>query len=95
MLSYIRVKVLMYKEVVLMVSIIFQDGAFKVKGTWDFGIAGVFENKEYGEGNIEVGYSFDDLCRCLELYIQGVIFVNGRCRKKRRGICKSSDRFLQ
>lgn len=49
-----------------MVSIIFQDGAFKVKGTWDFGIAGVFENKEYGEGNIEVGYSFDDLCRCLD-----------------------------
>lgn len=49
-----------------MVSIIFQDGAFKVKGTWNFGIAGVFENKEYGDGNIEVGYSFDELCECLD-----------------------------
>ncbi len=49
-----------------MITIIFQDGEFKVKGTWDFGIAGVFENKEYGDGNIGLGFSYDELCECLD-----------------------------
>lgn len=38
-----------------MVSVIYKDNQFLVKGTFDMGIAGVFENKEY------MGYNEDDI----------------------------------
>lgn len=49
-----------------MITIIYKDGEFLAKGTWNFGIAGIFQNKEYGEGNINIGFSFDELCECLD-----------------------------
>ena len=42
-----------------MVRVKCENGKFLIKGTFDMGIAGVFENKEYGEGNIELD-SFND-----------------------------------
>lgn len=45
-----------------MVSVKCENGEFLVKGTFDMGMAGVFENKEYGEGNI----GFDSLIGNVE-----------------------------
>lgn len=49
-----------------MVSIICKDGAFLAKGTFDFGIVGTYENKEYGEGNIEIRYDLENLLGDLD-----------------------------
>lgn len=37
-----------------MIEFIYKDGRFLAKGTFSLGIAGVFENKEFGDGNIEI-----------------------------------------
>lgn len=49
-----------------MVSVKCENDKFLIKGTFDMGIAGVFENKEYGEGNIEFCYSVRDLERAID-----------------------------
>lgn len=43
-----------------MVSVICKDGKFLAKGTFKVGIVGTFENKEYGEGNIEISYNLEE-----------------------------------
>lgn len=50
-----------------MVKIIHKEGEFLVKGTFSFGIAGVYENVEYGDSPIGLLYmSLNDLLRAME-----------------------------
>ena len=44
-----------------MLKIICKEGHFLAKGTFSIGIAGTFENKDFGEGNIEFTLSLRDL----------------------------------
>ena len=44
-----------------MIKVICKDDKFLVKGTFSIGIAGVFENKNYGEGNIEIQYGLKEM----------------------------------
>ena len=49
-----------------MVHVKIENGQFLVKGTFDMGIAGVFENKDFGQGNIEIEYKVEDFIKDLD-----------------------------
>lgn len=49
-----------------MVNVIFKDGEFLIKGTFSMGIAGVNENKEYGDECIYFESGFEELAEDLE-----------------------------
>lgn len=49
-----------------MISVICRDGKFLAKGTFSIGIAGTFENMDYGEGNIEIEYDLDTTFRHMD-----------------------------
>lgn len=49
-----------------MISVICRDGKFLAKGTFSIGIAGTFENKDYGEGNIEIEYDLDNTFKHMD-----------------------------
>ncbi len=53
-----------------MVSVKCEKDKFLIKGTFDMGIIGVFENREYGEGNIEFCYNVRDLERAIDRDIE-------------------------
>lgn len=65
-----------------MVRVKCENGKFLIKGTFDMGIAGVFENKEYGEGNIELD-SFNDEVEKLLMYTLDSPFSNKDSEMKR------------
>lgn len=44
-----------------MIKVIFENGHFNVKGTFFIGIAGVFENKNFGDENIEIRDTLEDI----------------------------------
>ena len=49
-----------------MLQIKYENDTFLAKGTFDWGIAGVFENKDFGDGNIELDISLSDIEELLE-----------------------------
>lgn len=49
-----------------MIQVKIEDGKFLAKGTFDMGIAGVFENKEFGQGNIEIEYEVEEFIEDLD-----------------------------
>lgn len=44
-----------------MIEVIYKDGEFLAKGTFSMGIAGTYENKEYGQGNIHIDLELEEL----------------------------------
>ena len=44
-----------------MIQVIYENGQFLVKGTFSLGIAGVFENKEFGQEQIEIDGELEDI----------------------------------
>lgn len=57
-----------------MIEIIFKEDRFLAKGTFSMGIAGVFENKDFGDGNIEIDAGLQEILKelqiilCIELF---------------------------
>ncbi|MDE5825732.1 MAG: hypothetical protein K2H91_13755 [Lachnospiraceae bacterium] len=49
-----------------MVQVICRDGKFLVKGTFDMGIAGFYENKDFGDKVIQIDNSLDDMIKGLD-----------------------------
>ncbi|GFI22299.1 hypothetical protein IMSAGC011_01074 [Lachnospiraceae bacterium] len=49
-----------------MMEIKYQDEKFLAKGTFSIGIAGVYENKDFGEGNIEINIELEDILEDLQ-----------------------------
>ncbi len=49
-----------------MINIKFEDGKFLVKGTFNLGLAGIYENKEYGVGNIQILHELHDILEDIE-----------------------------
>ena len=49
-----------------MIEIIFKEDRFLAKGTFSMGIAGVFENKDFGDGNIEIDAGLQEILKELQ-----------------------------
>lgn len=49
-----------------MIEIKYEDGMFLAKGTFSIGIAGVYENKDFGDGNITIDIELEDLLEDLQ-----------------------------
>ena len=49
-----------------MIEIKYEDGKFHAKGTFSIGIAGVYENKDFDEGNITIDIELDDVLDALQ-----------------------------
>lgn len=49
-----------------MIEIKYEDGTFLAKGTFSIGIAGVYENEDFGEGNITIDIELEDLLEDLQ-----------------------------
>ena len=49
-----------------MIKIKYKGGKFFAKGTFDMGMADVFENKEYGEENISFGFNMETWKECFD-----------------------------
>lgn len=66
-----------------MIKVIFENGHFNVKGTFSIGIAGVFENKDFGDESIEIRDSLEEILAELNdensyLYIPLFPYLKGR-----------------
>ena len=66
-----------------MIKVIFENGHFNVKGTFSIGIAGVFENKDFGDENIEIRDTLEEILAELKdensyRYIPLFPYLNGR-----------------
>ncbi|MDE6917469.1 MAG: hypothetical protein K2P39_11820, partial [Lachnospiraceae bacterium] len=48
-----------------MIEIQYKNGTFLARGTFSMGIAGVYENKEFGQGNITIGDTLEGILREL------------------------------
>ena len=49
-----------------MIEIKYEDGKFHAKGNFSIGIAGVYENKDFDEGNITIDIELDDVLDALQ-----------------------------
>lgn len=49
-----------------MIEVMYQDGRFLVRGSFSMGLAGVYENKEFGETNLVMDASLEEIRRDLE-----------------------------
>ena len=49
-----------------MIEIKYENGMFLAKGTFSIGITGVYENKDFGDGNITIDIELEDLLEDLQ-----------------------------
>lgn len=49
-----------------MIEIKYKNGEFLAKGTFSIGIAGIYENKNFGKGNITIDIELDDILDALQ-----------------------------
>ena len=80
-----------------MVSVKIENGKFLAKGNFDMGMAGVFENKEFGQGNIEIEYEVEDFIKDLDSdysWMNGIKDIFKTVQKDEEALAKAMEDYL-